>query len=454
LLKNKLFKPVLTKNKQIEEFMSTPSLRPSAPTGVDPVPVSRVRTIVAGSVGNAVEWFDWTIYASFAIFFSSQFFPEGNETTALLASFGIFAVGFFMRPIGGWLLGIFSDRYGRKAALGLTILMMAGGSLIIAVTPTYAAIGLAAPLLLTLARLLQGLSLGGEYASATTFLTEMAPPHRRGFYSSFVFFSAAVGILAASAVGWVLTTWLTRAEMAAWGWRIPFLLGALGGVVGLWIRRSIPETEAFSESKKAGVEKQPLRTLLRDYPREVLRIIGFSVLTTFAFYIFVAYVPTYAIRHVQADPKVAFAANTVALIVFMVVQPLFGALSDRIGRKPQLIVFAAGYLFFFYPLMSTLGPSFGSILLVELFGLVLYAMYTSIGPAIMSEQFPTSVRAVGIGAPYNLMVALLGGTTPYLLTWLQSNGLERWFFYYVLAGALITLVTFIRMPETVGQKLR
>ncbi|EJC65923.1 alpha-ketoglutarate permease [Alcaligenes faecalis subsp. faecalis NCIB 8687] len=434
--------------------MSTPSLRPSAPTGVDPVPVSRVRTIVAGSVGNAVEWFDWTIYASFAIFFSSQFFPEGNETTALLASFGIFAVGFFMRPIGGWLLGIFSDRYGRKAALGLTILMMAGGSLIIAVTPTYAAIGLAAPLLLTLARLLQGLSLGGEYASATTFLTEMAPPHRRGFYSSFVFFSAAVGILAASAVGWVLTTWLTRAEMAAWGWRIPFLLGALGGVVGLWIRRSIPETEAFSESKKAGVEKQPLRTLLRDYPREVLRIIGFSVLTTFAFYIFVAYVPTYAIRHVQADPKVAFAANTVALIVFMVVQPLFGALSDRIGRKPQLIVFAAGYLFFFYPLMSTLGPSFGSILLVELFGLVLYAMYTSIGPAIMSEQFPTSVRAVGIGAPYNLMVALLGGTTPYLLTWLQSNGLERWFFYYVLAGALITLVTFIRMPETVGQKLR
>ncbi|QBH20951.1 MFS transporter [Alcaligenes faecalis] len=434
--------------------MSTPSLRPSAPTGVDPVPVSRVRTIVAGSVGNAVEWFDWTIYASFAIFFSSQFFPEGNETTALLASFGIFAVGFFMRPIGGWLLGIFSDRYGRKAALGLTILMMAGGSLIIAVTPTYAAIGLAAPLLLTLARLLQGLSLGGEYASATTFLTEMAPPHRRGFYSSFVFFSAAVGILAASAVGWVLTTWLTRAEMAAWGWRIPFLLGALGGVVGLWIRRSIPETEAFSESKKAGVEKQPLRTLLREYPREVLRIIGFSVLTTFAFYIFVAYVPTYAIRHVQADPKVAFAANTVALIVFMVVQPLFGALSDRIGRKPQLIVFAAGYLFFFYPLMSTLGPSFGSILLVELFGLVLYAMYTSIGPAIMSEQFSTSVRAVGIGAPYNLMVALLGGTTPYLLTWLQSNGLERWFFYYVLAGALITLVTFIRMPETVGQKLR
>jgi MHS family alpha-ketoglutarate permease-like MFS transporter len=190
----------LTKNKFLfEVFMSSTSAPLRKPQGAaasaGTAPVSRSRTILAGSVGNAVEWFDWTIYASFAIFFSSQFFPEGNETTALLATFGIFAVGFFMRPVGGWLLGIFSDRYGRKAALGLTILMMAGGSLIIAVTPTYASIGLAAPLLLTAARLLQGLSLGGEYASATTFLAEMAPPNKRGFYSSFVFFSAAVGDL-------------------------------------------------------------------------------------------------------------------------------------------------------------------------------------------------------------------------------------------------------------------
>ena len=186
---------------------------------------------------------------------------------------------------------------------------------------------------------------------------------------------------------------------------------------------------------------------------EVLRIVGFSILTTFAFYIFVAYVPTYAIRQVHADPKTAFAANTVALIVFMLVQPLFGALSDRIGRKPQLIVFAAGYLIFFYPLMTTLGPSFGSILAVELFGLVLYAMYVHRAGHHV-RAVPTSVRAVGIGTPYNLVVALLGGTTPYLLTWLQSQGMERWFFYYVLAGAVITLITFIRMPETVGQKLR
>ncbi len=417
-------------------------------------PSSRFRTILAGSVGNAVEWFDWTIYAAFAIFFSKQFFPEGNETTALLASFGIFAVGFFMRPVGGWLLGIYADRHGRKAALALTIVMMAGGSLIIGITPTYATIGIFAPLLLTCARLLQGLSLGGEYASATTFLAEMAPDKQRGFYSSFVFFSAAVGILAASAVGWVLTSTLTPEAMGEWGWRVPFLLGAVGGLVGMWIRRSVRETEAFAQNKKAGVQKQPLRTLLREHPRAVLRIVGFSVLTTFAFYIFVAYVPTYAIRHVGADPKTAFAANTVALIAFMLLQPVFGALSDRIGRKPQLIVFATGYLLFFYPMMTSLGPSFGSILTVELFGLVLYAMYTSIAPAIMSEQFPTSVRAVGIGTPYNFMVAILGGTTPYLLTWLQSKGMETWFFYYVLAGAVITLFTFLRMPESVGQPLK
>lgn len=434
--------------------MSSTVHSPLKAGGTEATAASPFRTILAGSVGNAVEWFDWTIYASFAIFFSSQFFPKGNETAALLATFGIFAVGFFMRPVGGWLLGIFSDRYGRKAALALTILMMAGGSLIIGITPTYASIGIAAPLLLTAARLMQGLSLGGEYASASTFLTEMAPAKRRGFYSSFLFFSAAVGILAASAIGWTLTSTLSEADMQAWGWRVPFLVGAVGGLVGMWIRRSIPETESFSKSKEAGVEKQPLRTLVRQYPREVMRIVGFSVLTTFAFYLFVAYVPTYAIRHVKAEPQTAFAANTVALIVFMLVQPLFGALSDRIGRKPQLIVFAAGYLILFYPLMTTMGPSFGSILMVELFGLVLYAMYTAIGPAIMSEQFPTSVRAVGIGAPYNLVVALLGGTTPYLLTWLQSNGMERWFFYYVLAGAVVTLITFIRMPETAGKPLK
>lgn len=412
--------------------------------------VSQKKVILAGTVGNAVEWFDWTIYATFAVFFSKQFFPDDDPTASLLATFAIFAVGFFMRPLGGVVLGIFSDRYGRKAALAATIIMMAGGSLLIGISPTYSTIGILAPVILVLARLLQGLSLGGEFASAATYLSEMAPDNKRGFYSSFMFFSAAIGILLASSLAWLLTTVLTDQQMNDFGWRIPFIIGAMGGLVGIWIRRSVPDSQMTKDKEKV---KNPLFVLFKTYPKETLRIVGISILTTFAFYIFVIYVPSYAINFLEAEPKVAFAANTIALVVFMLSQPLFGWLSDKFGRRPQLILFALGYLLFFYPMIKWMDNSFNSILIVELFGLLLYALYTSIGPAVMSEQFPTEVRAIGIGAPYNLVVAILGGTTPYILTWSQSIGKQDYFYFMVLVGAILTLVTFIRMPETVGKKL-
>lgn len=412
--------------------------------------VSQKKVILAGTVGNAIEWFDWTIYATFAVFFAKQFFPSDDPTASLLATFAIFAVGFFMRPLGGIVLGIFSDRYGRKAALAATIIMMAGGSLMIGLSPTYESIGIFAPIILVLARLLQGLSLGGEFASAATYLSEMAPKNKRGFYSSFMFFSSAIGILMASGLAWALTSSLTETQMSEYGWRIPFILGAIGGLVGMWIRKSVPDSEMTH--KKESV-KNPLAVLIKRHPKETLRIVGISILTTFAFYIFVVYVPTYAIKVLGAEPQTAFAANTVGLIIFMLCQPVFGWLSDKIGRKPQLIVFAVGYLVFFYPIIKWMDGTFASILLVELFGLVLYALYTAIGPAVMSEQFPTEVRAVGIGAPYNLMVALLGGTTPYVLTWLQSIGKQDYFYFMVLVGALLTLSTFIKMPETAGKGL-
>ena len=412
--------------------------------------VSQKKVILAGTVGNAIEWFDWTIYATFAVFFAKQFFPSDDPTASLLATFAIFAVGFFMRPLGGIVLGIFSDRYGRKAALAVTIIMMAGGSLMIGLSPTYESIGIFAPIILVLARLLQGLSLGGEFASAATYLSEMAPKHKRGFYSSFMFFSSAIGILMASGLAWALTSALTETQMSEYGWRIPFILGAIGGLVGMWIRKSVPDSEMTH--KKESV-KNPLAVLIKRHPKETLRIVGISILTTFAFYIFVVYVPTYAIKVLGAEPQTAFAANTVGLIIFILCQPVFGWLSDKIGRTPQLIVFAAGYLVFFYPIIKWMDGTFASILLVELFGLVLYALYTAIGPAVMSEQFPTEVRAVGIGAPYNLMVALLGGTTPYVLTWLQSIGKQDYFYFMVLVGALLTLITFIKMPETAGKGL-
>ncbi|MCL6238514.1 MULTISPECIES: MFS transporter [Acinetobacter] len=412
--------------------------------------VSQKKVILAGTVGNAIEWFDWTIYATFAVFFAKQFFPSDDPTASLLATFAIFAVGFFMRPLGGIVLGIFSDRYGRKAALAATIIMMAGGSLMIGLSPTYESIGIFAPIILVLARLLQGLSLGGEFASAATYLSEMAPKNKRGFYSSFMFFSSAIGILMASGLAWALTSALTETQMSEYGWRIPFILGAIGGLVGMWIRKSVPDSEMTH--KKESV-KNPLVVLIKRHPKETLRIVGISILTTFAFYIFVVYVPTYAIKVLGAEPQTAFAANTVGLIIFMLCQPVFGWLSDKIGRKPQLIVFAVGYLVFFYPIIKWMDGTFASILLVELFGLVLYALYTAIGPAVMSEQFPTEVRAVGIGAPYNLMVALLGGTTPYVLTWLQSIGKQDYFYFMVLVGALLTLITFMKMPETAGKGL-
>lgn len=414
----------------------------------------KYKKILAGSIGNLIEWFDWTIYAAFAIFFSSQFFPPGNDTAALLATFAVFAVGFFMRPVGGWLIGLFSDRFGRRNALALTIIMMAIGSLIIGITPTYESIGLLAPLLLVIARLIQGLSLGGEYASATTYLTEIAPDKQRGFYSSFLFMSAALGILLASGLGWILTTTLSTDDMNKWGWRIPFIIGAIGGIVGIWIRNSMAEEGDTNKKNNSKIVKQPLRTLIKEYPVETLRIIGFSTLSTYAFYVFMAYLPTYAIRHGHADPKIAFGANTIAIIFYMFMQPFFGYLSDKVGRKPQLITFALGNLLFFYFVMQFVNDSFITLLLIELFGLTLYAMYSSIAPAIMSEQFPSNIRAVGIGTPYNLMVALLGGTTPYLLTWLQSIQMESIFYFIVLLAALISLITFIKMPETAGSKLK
>src|SRR5688572_8691592 len=305
--------------------MSTTVLKEPAatPPGIAP---ARRRAIIAGSIGNAIEWFDWTIYASFAIFFSGQFFPQGDETAALIATYGIFWLGFLMHPLGGWAIGMFADRHGRKAAVAFAVMMISGGSLLIGLVPTYASIGIFAPILLAVARLVQGLSLGGQYASTATFLTEMAPNEKRGFYSSFVFVSAAAGILFASAIGAVLTNTLTLDQMQAWGWRVPFLIGALGGPVGFWIKKTVAEVPGATKHVAAA---QPLRMLIRDHKVPLARILGFSVLSTFAFYVFVPYLPTYAVRAVGAQPSTAFVANMIAMVVFMLVQPVFGALSDK-----------------------------------------------------------------------------------------------------------------------------
>jgi MHS family alpha-ketoglutarate permease-like MFS transporter len=408
-----------------------------------------LRTRIAGCVGHAIEWFDFSIYANFAIFFGPQLFPSIDQRSALLAAFGVYALGFVMRPAGGWLLGIVADRYGRRTALTISITLMALGSLLMALVPSYAVIGLAAPAVATLARLLQGLSVGGEFAAACSFLAETSPPNRRGLHGSFLFFGTGLGLIAASGITWILTQSLTHDQMASFGWRIPFVIGALSGLFGYWLRRQVEETEAFRHNAARGATRNgSLKLLFTQYARQTWTLIGTSLLGAFAFYLFIVYVPVYAIHRSGAVPAVAYAASTLSLIAFTVVQPVFGMLSDRFGRRPQLIVMAAAYTLFLYPVVLSVGSTFWSIARVEVFGMVLYALYTSIAPAIMAELFGAEIRSLGIGVPFNLVVALLGGTTPYLMTWLQGRHQENLFLIYVCVGSAGSLVTYLLMKET------
>ncbi|MDR2992096.1 MAG: MFS transporter [Burkholderiaceae bacterium] len=426
----------------------------------DPAPAPRAAahkrpawSLIVATIGNALEAFDWGIYATFVIYFDKQFFPSDNPTAAQLAAFAVFAIGFLARPLGGWVFGILADHIGRRASLITSIALIACASLAIAILPTYSSIGVAAPILLTLIRLLQGLAFGGEYGAATVFLTESAPPNRRGFYASFQFCSFAAGMLATSGLALALTHWMTHETLQAWGWRIPFAIGGVSALIGSWLCTSLAETEAFEKLRSNRTEKRSLWYTWTHHPREVRRFLGVTVLGAFSFYLFTSFIPVYAIRHVGATPSTTFAAGTVMTAIFMLSQPLFGALSDRIGRRPQLIVFALCYLLFLYPVMRSVGPSFMSILLVELFGMLLYGLYSSIAPAVMAEIFPTEVRSIGIGATYNIVVAVLGGTTPYLMTLASAHQREGWFIAYVCVGALIGLITYWRMPETAGIKI-
>lgn len=410
-----------------------------------------IRTRMAGCIGHAIEWFDFSIYANFAIFFGPQLFPSTDQRSALLAAFGVYAIGFVMRPAGGWLLGAVADRHGRRTALAISVTLMAVGSLLLAILPPYAMIGLAAPVVATIARLLQGLSVGGEFAAACSFLAETAPPNRRGFHGSFLFFGTGIGLIAASAIAWVLNRVLTHEQMLHFGWRIPFLIGAFGGLFGYWLRTRVEETEAFRRTATRAKERNgSIRVLFTQYAKPTWTLIGTSILGAFAFYLFIVYVPVYAIHRSGAEPATAYAASTLSLIVFTAVQPLFGWLSDRIGRRPQLIVMAAIYTVFVYPVVLSVGASFWSIALVEIFGIIVYGLYTAIAPALMAELFGAEIRSLGIGLPFNLVVAILGGTTPYIMTWLQGRQQEYLFLIYVSIGSAISLVTYVLMKETRG----
>ncbi|HKT99425.1 MAG TPA: MFS transporter [Paraburkholderia sp.] len=415
---------------------------------------SVLRSRFAGCVGHGIEWFDFSIYANLAIFFSGQLFPGDSKGAKLLAAFGVYALGFIMRPMGGWLLGVLADRRGRRAALSLSVQLMALGSLMLAVVPTYDKIGFAAPIIATIARLLQGLSTGGEFAAAITFLGETAPSNKRGLHGSFLFFGTGIGLMCASGIVWLLNDWLTHDQMMTFGWRIPFVIAAISGVYASWLRRRVAETAIFEEARAAGKRKMgSLRELFTKHRKPVFTLFGTCICGTFAFYLFAVYVPVYAIQRTGANPSTAYAASSFSLAIFTIVHPFFGMFSDRFGRRPQMIFCAICYTLFLYPVVLSVQPTFWSIAGIEIFGLVLYALFSSIVPAVLSEMFKTEIRTVGIGLPINIVIAVLGGTTPFLMTWLQSMHHDNYFLIYVSVGSFITLVTIWRMRETNGCSL-
>ncbi|HKZ73737.1 MAG TPA: MFS transporter [Steroidobacteraceae bacterium] len=409
----------------------------------------RLRSIFSGSVGNLVEWYDWYVYAAFAVYFAHAFFPRGDLTAQLLNTAGIFAVGFLVRPLGGWLLGWYADRRGRKAALMLSVLMMCAGSLLIAVTPGYAAIGAAAPALLVFARLLQGLSVGGEYGTSATYLSEVATPERRGFYSSFQYVTLILGQLLALTVLLVLQhVFLSEEQLRAWGWRIPFAIGAGCAVVALLLRRGMAESDAFSSAKGAA-GRGSLRMLLA-HPREVAIVFGLTMGGTVSFYTFTTYSQKFLINTAGFAADTATAVSAAALVIFMLLQPLVGLISDYTGRRATLLSFGVLATLGTVPLMTALGSA--STPLVA-FALILLALtvvsgYTAVNAIVKAELFPTEIRALGVGLPYAIAVAAFGGTAEYVALWFKSIGRESGFYWYVTACAAASLLVYAFMPET------
>ncbi|MDO0910200.1 MFS transporter [Streptomyces sp. DT2A-34] len=422
-------------------------------TRTDSPPTKRpVRQLLAASVGNAVEWYDWYAYTFLATYIAAEVFPRSadNSLVPLLSTFAVFAVGFFMRPVGGLLMGAIADRRGRRSALTVTILLMGGSSLLVGLTPTYEATGVLAPVILVLARLLQGLSVGGEFAASTTFLVESAGPGRRGLFSSFQYVSTTAGQLVASGIATLLVDTLSDGQMNGWGWRVPFVLGAVLSLVGFWIRQGAQETRSAEQQQ---APRPGLLEALRRHPRQSLLICGITAGGTIAYYTWTSYLPTYAELNAGIEKSDALLAGTISLAFFGLLQPLGGLLSDRFGRRPLLLFFGLGFTLLTVPLLHALHDSFAVLLLVQCAGMVLLTGFTSISAAVNAEVFPPRVRAAGIGFPYSLTVAMFGGTAPYIGTLFKELGHADLFPWYVAALCLGSSLVYLRLPETAHKPL-
>jgi len=419
------------------------------PAGGIPVVTNhqRRRAIIATVIGNGLEWFDFTVYSFFAVIIAKLFFPTGNDLTSLLLAVATFGVGFFMRPVGGILLGIYADRVGRKAALSVTILLMAVGTTMIGLAPTYESVGLFAPLIIVVARLLQGFSAGGEMGSATAFLTEYAPERERAYYSSWIQASIGVAVLLGAAVGTFVTTSLEPEALASWGWRLPFLLGIIIGPVGYYIRNHLEEKDKTDS---------PLKEVIRNFPRETSASFSMVILWTVCTYVLLFYMPTYSVKVLKLPQTTGFIAGMVGGLCIMVLAPIVGRLADRIGRRPLLSGAAALILVLAYPMFAWINsaPSLTTLLVFQLVFGTLIAAYTGPILAAFSELFPAKVLSTGLSVAYNLAVTIFGGFASFFITWLiAATGNNMAPAFYVMIAAAISFVgtRFVREPQYLQQ---
>ncbi len=464
-----------------------------------PVPqltsLARTRAILGGSAGNLVEWYDWFAYAAFTLYFAPHFFPKGDQTVQLLQAAAVFFLGFVARPIGAWLMGMYADHAGRRAALSISVALMCGGALIIAVTPDYKAIGLWAPAILLIARVLQGLSVGGEYGASATYMSEMAGKTRRGFWSSFHYVTLIAGQLLALGVLIILQRTLSEASLAQWGWRVPFAIGALLAVVVFWIRRGLDESVSFQSKTQKGesISKtqgalaglfllltvacgvagvmtwdyaRPAQIagaaylvlffislivpLVRLHPRESLLIMGLTAGGSLTFYVYTTYMQKFLVNTSGFSKSVASEISALSLIAFMLLQPVAGWLSDRLGRKPMLIIAFGGGVATIWPIMNGIAntTSTTTALMLILVGIAFQSAYTSISAVVKAELFPAHVRALGVALPYALANVMFGGTAEMAALAFKSNGIESTFYVYVAAVMSLGLLCAILLKDT------
>lgn len=407
---------------------------------------NRVRGIIGACSGNLVEWFDFFVYAYTSIYFAAAFFPSGNQTGQLLATAGVFAVGFFMRPLGGWIFGWIADTRGRKVSMIIAVFMMCAGSLMIALLPTYQTIGVAAPVLLVVARLIQGLSVGAEYGTGATYLSEASVAGRRGFFGSFQYFTIIAGQLLALLTVVVLQHTLSLADLKEWGWRIPFFMGAVASIVVVYLRRAMVETASTQDMKRK--EAGSIFGLLQ-HKRAVLLVLAFTGGGSLYFYTFTTYMQKFLVISVGMHPQVVSVVMTASLICFMLCQPIFGLLADRIGIKTHMLLFSGLAALLVVPILfalkSVTSPYAAFGLVVA--GLLIASFYTPISGLVKADLFPATVRALGVGLPYALANATFGGTAEYVALTMRSANVESTFFYYVAVLLAITFLASVLMPN-------